>query len=143
MTEGYGQDYDPSNQEGEEEVQPTKKAKEAEEDLAKKKWYADQWYAQTAARYDMTNGEPKKEWYAHMECVPKKEWSAQGTRRNTKEIHVPKEYTPCLYFFNTTGGCRQDSCAFSHAEIFKGEPYSALLKSFKNSSDRKNARHVD
>ena len=43
---------------------------------------------------------------------------------------IPKEYTPCLYFFKAGHGCTIKSCQFSHNAIFHEEPFAAMLKTF-------------
>ena len=43
---------------------------------------------------------------------------------------IPKEYTPCLYFFKAGHGCTINACQFSHNPIFREEPFAAMLKTF-------------
>jgi hypothetical protein len=43
---------------------------------------------------------------------------------------IPREYTPCKYFFKSKHGCQKNkTCQFSHdKEIFGIEPFAAFLK---------------
>ena len=49
--------------------------------------------------------------------------------QNGDDSGIPKEYSPCVYFFKTKRGCQINTCQFSHnEEIFREEPFAALLQ---------------
>ena len=55
-------------------------------------------------------------------------WHAQGGNDSTIP-KIPKQYTPCKYFFKTRDGCQVINCQFSHnRHIFDSEPFATVLK---------------
>ena len=57
-----------------------------------------------------------------------RKWHEQGG----DAVGIPKQYTPCLYFFKAKHGCqRKEACQFSHnGKIFRKEPFHAMVQSF-------------
>ena len=101
---GVGEDYDPSMDVGEEGVD-----RMAENAASEEKRYANQWM-------DLQGNS--------------KGWKGNGREEWTNAQGIPKQYTPCLYFFKAPGGCKKDtSCEFSHSDIFCQEPYASKMKS--------------
>ena len=48
--------------------------------------------------------------------------------QNGVDSGIPKEYTPCVYFFKAKNSCTINKCQFSHNKIFRDEPFAAMLK---------------
>ena len=57
-----------------------------------------------------------------------RKWHKQGG----DTVGIPKQYTPCLYFFKAKHGCqRKEACQFSHnGKIFHKEPFHAMVQYF-------------
>ena len=55
-----------------------------------------------------------------------RKWHEQGG----DAVGIPKQYTPCLYFFKAKHGCqRKEACQFSHnGKIFRKEPFSTMVQ---------------
>ena len=55
-----------------------------------------------------------------------RKWHEQGG----DAVGIPKQYTPCLYFFKAKHGCqRKEACQFSHnGQIFCKEPFSTMVQ---------------
>jgi hypothetical protein len=59
-------------------------------------------------------------------------WHDQGGN----DKNIPKEHSPCKYFFKSRDGCQKTTCPFSHnTDIFGKEPFTTMLKNL--SWDRK------
>jgi len=55
-----------------------------------------------------------------------RKWHEQGG----DAVGIPKQYTPCVYFFKAKHGCqRKEACQFSHnGKIFCKEPFSTMVQ---------------
>jgi len=60
-------------------------------------------------------------------------YALQWCRQGGDDRGIPKEYTPCKFFFKAGFGCRKgEECEFSHhADLFGQEPFSTVLKSLR------------
>ena len=67
----------------------------------------------------------KKEEVKDVEFDYARRWQAQGG----DDSGIPKEYTPCKFFFKARDGCQMSKCLFSHnTDIFCQEPFASILQ---------------
>ena len=76
-------------------------------------------YAEEGADSEWYEGETE-EWYA---------W--KWVKQNGENYGIPKQYTPCVYFFKNHDCQKEEKCEWSHNEdIFLKEPFADCLKNF-------------
>ena len=74
-------------------------------------------YAEEGADSEWYEGETE-EWYA---------W--KWVKQNGEDYGIPKQYTPCVYFFKNHDCQKEEKCEWSHNEdIFLKEPFADCLK---------------
>ena len=67
----------------------------------------------------------KKEEVKDVEFDYARRWQAQGG----DDSGIPKEYTPCKFFFKARDSCQMSKCLFSHnTDIFCQEPFASILQ---------------
>jgi hypothetical protein len=81
----------------------------------------EEYAARARVRARARRAKPKEEW---LEDVYASKWLEQDGHN----AGIPKKYSPCVYFFKARDGCQKNECEFSHNEMFRQEPFAALLK---------------
>ena len=75
-------------------------------------------YAEEGADSEWYEGETEEEWYA---------W--KWVEQNGEDYGIPKQYTPCVYFFKNHDCQKGEKCEWSHnGDIFLKEPFADCLK---------------
>ena len=71
------------------------------------------------------------------------DYAWQWVEQNGDDFGIPKQYTPCAYFFKAPRGCQVEDCEFSHnEEIFRQEPFAACLENLFWPGGRRRASHA-